>query len=66
MKTPRNSEAGCQEGAPAKLSALLTEAMRLLALYLHGRDPFSMMYLPTDEHPQTLSRSAAGQSAKGQ
>lgn len=39
MKTPRNSEAGCQKRAPAKLSALLTEAMRLLALYQRGGDP---------------------------
>lgn len=65
MKTPRNSEAGCRERAPAKLLALLTEAMLLLAVYQRGRDPFSMVHLPTDEHrPKTCPRSAAGRSRK--
>lgn len=31
MKTPRNSEAGCQKRAPTKLSALLADAMLLPA-----------------------------------
>lgn len=67
MKTPRKNETGYQERAPAKLSALLTDAMLLLALYQRGRDPFSVMHPPTDEHqPRTCPRSAAGRSAKGQ
>ena len=65
MKTPRKSGAGCQEQAPAKLSALLTEAMLLLAIYQRGRDPFSMMHPPTDKHgPRTCPEAQRGDPRK--
>ena len=49
MKRSRETNTGCRERAPAKLSALLTQAVLLLAIYQRGRDLFSTMHLPTDE-----------------
>ena len=64
-KRPREADAGRQERAPAKLSALLTQAMLLLAIYQRGRDPFSMMHLPTDEHrPKTCPEAPRGDLRK--